>query len=256
MIPTSKIVDKLQDQIRCLEGSCQARDEEVISSGCDALDRLLPFGGLQRGSLVEWLSSGPGSGVATLALLSARQACRDGGALVVPDRNRQIYPPAIAAWGVDLAQVILIYPKNKRDQFWAWDQALRCPGVAVVWGWVDQIDPRQFRRLQLSTETSGSIGLLLRPIEMRSQPTWADVRLLVEPRPSERHRRMRIELLRSRGGADSDCVQLEFDEWTGQVCEVKENKHETHSRALAAQLARAKAHARPTGTYGAPNRAL
>jgi len=254
MISASEIVDKLQNQIRCLEGSCQAMGEEVVSSGCDALDRLLPFGGFERGSLVEWLSSGPGSGAAMLALLGARQVCRDGGALVVPDRSRRVYPPAIAAWGLDLAKVILIYPKNKRDQFWAWDQALRCPGVAVVWGWVDQIDSRQFRRLQLSTETSGSIGLLLRPIEMRGQPTWADVRLLVEPRPSERHRRMRVELLRSRGGGD--CVQLEFDEWTGQVCEVKENKHETYSRALAAQLACAKARARPTGTYGASSRAL
>lgn len=248
MIPTPETIDKLQTRIRCLEKTCRAKDEEIISSGCDALDRLLPLGGFERGSLVEWLSSGPGSGAATLALLNARQTCRDGGVLVVPDRDRQVYPPAIAAWGLDLAKVIFIYPKNKRDQFWAWDQALRCPGVAAVWGWVDQIDPRQFRRLQLSAETSGSIGLLLRPIEMRSQPTWADVRLLVEPLPSKRHRRMQVKLLRSRGRADGDCVQLELDEWTGQVCEMREKKHETHSRALAAQLARAKTRARPTGT--------
>jgi hypothetical protein len=256
MIPTSEIVHKLQNQIRGLERPRRVKDEEVFSSGCDALDHILPLGGFSRGSLIEWLSAGAGSGAATLALLGARQACRDGGALVVPDRSRQVYPPAIAAWGINLARVILVYPKNKRDQFWTWDQALRCPGVAVVWGWVDQLDSRQFRRLQLSAEKSDSIGLLIRPIEMRSQPTWADVRLLVEPRPSEHHRRMRVEVLRSRGGADGEGVQLELDEWTGQVCEVKESKHETHSRALAAQLARAKTHARPTGTHGASHRAL
>jgi len=256
MVLTSEIVDKLQNHIRCLEGVRRAVDQEAISTGCEALDRLMPSGGLERGSLVEWLGAGPGSGAATLALLCARQACASGGALVVLDRQRQVYPPAIAGWGVDLDKVILIYPKSKRDEFWSWDQALRCPAVAAVWGGIDQIDSRQFRRLQLSAEASGGIGLLLRPIEMRRQPTWADVRLLTEPRPSNRGRQMRVELLRCRGATGGVSVQLELDEWTGHPREVTESKHEASSRALAAQLARAKARPRPTGTYGTRDRAL
>lgn len=256
MVIASEIVHQLQNRIRCLEGVRQAADEEAISTGCEALDRLMPSGGLKRGSLVEWLGVGPGSGAATLALLCARQICTSGGALVVLDRQRQVYPPAIAGWGVDLDKVILVYPKNKQDEFWAWDQALRCPAVAAVWGGIEQIDSRQFRRLQLSAETSGGIGLLLRPIEMRKQPTWADVRLLVEPRPSNRGRRMRVELLRCRGATGGASVQLEFDEWTGHPREVTESKHETFSRALAAQLARAKVRPRPTGTHGTRDRAL
>jgi len=256
MILASETVRKLQNRIRCLEGTQPAVDEEVISTGCEALDRLMPFSGLKRGSLVEWLGIGPGSGAATLALLCARQACTSGGALVVLDRRQQVYPPAIAGWGVDLDKVILVYPKNKQDEFWAWDQALRSAAVAAVWGRIDQIDAWQFRRLQLSAETSGSIGLLLRPIEKRGQPTWADVRLLVEPRPSNRGRRMRVELLRCRGAAGGANVQLEFDEWTGHPRDVTESKHETFSRALAAQLARAKACPRPTGTYGTRGRTL
>ena len=47
---------------------------------------------------------------------------------------------------------------------------------------------------------------------------------------------------------ENNAVQLELDEWTGHLREVTESKHETFSRALAAQLARAKARPRPTGT--------
>ena len=45
---------------------------------------------------------------------------------------------------------------------------------------------------------------MIRPESVRWQPSWADVRLLVEPLPSHspygRRRRMRVVLLRCRGG--------------------------------------------------------
>lgn len=267
MTVTRELARQLQGRIRGLEKSPQAPAvEEWVASGCLALDRLLPERGWRRGAIVEWLSACVGSGAATLALLGARQACQDGGVLVLVDRPREVYPPALAAWGVDLERVILLYPETARDEFWAWDQALRCPGVAAVWGWLEQLDGRRFRRLQLSAEASGVLGMLLRPAQVCRQPTWAEVRLWVEPQPeladasnalaagSGSGRRLRVKLLHARGGGHGE-VTLTLDEWTGELREGREPR-ETHTRDLAAQLARATACRRATGTGGTSGRTL
>ena len=60
-------------------------------------------------------------------------------------------------------------------------QAARSAAVAAVLWWGGKLPERSFRRLQLACATSGSLGLLIRPHAMRHQPSWADVRLLVEP---------------------------------------------------------------------------
>src|SRR2546421_12303227 len=92
-----------------------ADEAERCSSGCQALDRLLPRGGFRRGSLVEWCAAVRGSGAGTLALLAARQACHAGGMLLVLDRRREVYPPAAAVWGLDLNNLLIVRPREKAD---------------------------------------------------------------------------------------------------------------------------------------------
>ena len=284
MIAVPEIVEKLRGRIRSVEKPRRGPGEALLSTGWPPLDRLLPGGGLRRGSLVEWLAPEPGSGAALLAWQAAQQAAQQGGAIVVLDRRREVYPPALAAWGVALERVIFVQPENARDEGWAWDQALRCPGVAAVWGWVERVDDSLFRRWQLSAEASGCLGLLLRPGAARTGPTWADVRWWVEPQAATADRRLRVELLRCRP-AGSGSVELVLDEWSGQLGDPapkralapiwtigeypnlqsqshfqsnleQEGRHVTHPRPLAAQLARATARPRPTGTGGARPRAV
>ena len=57
--------------------------------------------------------AGSGNGAATLGLLSAREACREGGVLVVVDRSQTFYPPAAAAWGIDLERLIVVSPEDR-----------------------------------------------------------------------------------------------------------------------------------------------
>lgn len=90
-------------------------------------------GGLRRGAVAEWLSAAVASGAQTLALLAAREACREGKSLIVVDRQRRFYPPAAAAWGIDLSRLIVVHPASEAEELWAIDQALRCRGVAAVW---------------------------------------------------------------------------------------------------------------------------
>src|SRR5829696_2930967 len=98
-------VSGLRRQLGHWQATAEAGDAAVFSCGAAAVDRLLPGGGLQHGMLIEWLAGANGavgSGAATLGLLGAREACQEGGALVVIDRAQTFYPPAAAAWGIDL----------------------------------------------------------------------------------------------------------------------------------------------------------
>jgi protein ImuA len=186
---TREIVRSLQEKIRGWERDHRAA-AEIVSSGCPAFDRLLADGGFCRGTLVEWLAAGAGSGAATLALAIAARASRESGALVVVDRppksfGRMFYPPATAGFGIDWKWFVVVRPRNDRDEAWALDQVLRSPGVGSVLAWPRKLTERRFRQLQLAAETGGTLGLLVRPEQARDEPSWAEVRLLVQGHGSE-----------------------------------------------------------------------
>lgn len=225
---SSALLDELRSEVRKLEGSRPCEDRPpIISTGVAALDRLLPDQGLRSGSITEWLSSSLGGGAGMLALIAAREACYEGGALVVIDRQDSFYPPAAAALGIDLEKVILVRPMSMADELWALDQALRCEGVAAVWGLVETIDFRSFRRLQLAAESQHALGLLVRSSKRRGDPSWSEIQLLVEPRPSSDARRLRVELTRGRTKVGAS-VELEIDEVTGQVREAPRRAKSIH----------------------------
>lgn len=232
-------VRELAERVRALEGRPPAA-QETVSSGNPYLDAILPDRGLRRGTLVEWLFSGPGNGAGTLALLAAREACGQGRVLVVVDRQGSFYPPGIIAWGIELRQLLVVRPANDNDDAWAWDQALRSPAVAAVWGWPYPRDQQTLRRWQLAAEASGAIGLLLRPHTVRGDPSWADLRLLVEPIPVRRApgeaslRRLRVELLRARGTLTGAVIEFELNEET-QAILSSTNGHPSPETRLATQ---------------------
>lgn len=226
--PSSKLVENLRRQISQLENGRRKTDAVVAPCGCRELDRLLPDGGFRRGSLVEWLAAGEGCGAWSLALIVAREACREGGRIVVFDRAETFYPPAAVRMGIEPEQLIVVRPENQADEVWALTQVLRCSGVAAGLAWLDGVESQDFRRLQLAAETCEALGLLLRPWAARKEPSWADVRLGVEavcsPESAE-VRRLKVHLLRSRRGAGYGTVEVELHE-------------ETHPVRLVARLAR------------------
>jgi hypothetical protein len=226
--PSSQLVENLRRQIAQLENGRRTHDPAVISCTCAALDRLLPEGGFRRGSLVEWLAPEQGCGAQSLALIVAREACREGRALVVFDRAEQFYPPAALRLGLEPANLLVVRPANQADELWALTQVLRCPGVAAAVVQLDRLESHDFRRLQLAAESHGALGLLLRPWNVRKEPSWAELRLGVEAIPSPESadvRRLKIHLLRSRRGAGYGTVEIELHE-------------ETHPVHLVARLAR------------------
>ena len=250
---TQALVQRLQHRIERIEIASRADDGQTVSSGCAAVDDLLPAGGYRRGTLIEWVNGGVGfqpadrgrastlrrqssggCGVDFLSLLTAANACADGGALVIADRNRQFNPPAAAAIGIDLGNVVVIRPpeeKSSHDRryddefFWAIDQALGCSAVAAVWGAVDRIGERWFRRFQLSAEASGTMGLFVRPASTIGQPGWSEVCWHVAAKRSNENataatQQVDLTLARCRGGRSGRCIGLQIDTVTGAVSQA------------------------------------
>src|SRR6188474_765375 len=109
------LVQALAEQVRQCETARRRSQKAAISTGFAALDRLLPGGGLHRGTLAEWLPR-DGDGATMLALAVARNACTEQGTLVVIDRRGTFYSLAAAACGIDLSRLLLVRPQNDRDE--------------------------------------------------------------------------------------------------------------------------------------------
>lgn len=228
----SSLVQELRRRLRQMDhsGTQPAPAGTLSSTGIAALDALLSPEAFRAGMIVEWIMEEAGSGTLRLALPGALQALQNGGALVVIDDRREFYPPAAACLGLELDRTIVVRPRNPQETIWALEQTLRCAGVAATLGWIDKIPDRVFRRLQLAVEQGGGLGLLMRPATARQEPTWADLRWLVQPLPGNVRsglnevpvslssgRRLRVELLYCRGGTSGRALQLEICDETGAV---------------------------------------
>lgn len=180
------------------------------SSGFRALDRLLPAGGICRGSLVEWIGT-QASGVSALVFAVASRlraapppsaegakpaAC---GTVLVVDRGGRFYPPAVLPWfggpaaGLSVPRsrgarsapartcgpLVVVRPSRDEDEIWAIDQALRSPAVTAVVAWPERVAATTMRRWQLAARSGGAVGLLVRPPRARREPSWAEARLNV-----------------------------------------------------------------------------
>ena len=244
-------LEQLSRQIREMETAGRPA-QECIASGCRTMDRNLPHGGYARGSMLELLRSGPGSGVSSIALMIARQAIVDGKYLVVIDPQRQFYPPAMKSLGIPLERVIALQPTNHADAIWGLAQVLRCSAVGAVIAEVGTLEDRVARKLQLAAEQGGGLGIFLRDARSaRSQPSWADVQWLVRSATPEhnthnlemQHQDIRwfnLELARCSGGRTGARLTVGVN-GHGQWIDAPTTQGARHEHAsalhLAAQLA-------------------
>lgn len=260
------ILSRVESLRRKLAGlsATDTSENHGFSTGCDALDRLLPGQALRSGMLVELLAEERGSGAGMLAMQLAKRAIDAAqGCLVVTDRWRRFYPPAAMAGGIETKDLIVVRSSDSKimtaaEELWALDQALRCPGVSVVLAWLDKVDPLPFRRLQLAAESGKTLAVLLR-LAQRAQacPTWSDVQLLVTPvtraaasAQRNENRLCEVTLLRQRGRAGSHTlegtsIELEIDE-TGTL-KGRERRRETRAMHMVPRVAHPAARRRSAG---------
>jgi len=202
-----------------------ARHSSFVT-GLEALDALAPNGCFVRGAIHELLSPPSMPAPLTLALLLARSAAEGSienqksvlskvegskikNAIVWLDPKRCLYPPALAAAGIDLSRFFILRPQDSM-QTWSLAEVLRCRGVGAAIALVGKMMRVQARKLQLAAETGSSTGILLRPAGKTSAVYAAATRWLVEPARGERTvQRWKIQLLHGHGGRVGQCVYLE-----------------------------------------------
>src|SRR5215472_9529475 len=164
-----------------------------LPTGFATLDEYLPDSGWPRTGLIEILVPRFGSGelpllvpaLGTLTRAAAARWCVWVAPPLVP------FAPALASCGVVLDRVAVVGGATfsaKQDArsrgnpaMWALEQTLISGACDAVLGWVQQVKPRDIRRLQLAAERGRTLGVLFRPRRAAREASAAVLRLSVEP---------------------------------------------------------------------------
>jgi hypothetical protein len=185
-------------------GTAARSKVDVEPTGNAELDARLPGGGWPRGALSEILIEHDGIGECSLMLpaLAALTQARKRVVFVAPPYIP--YPPALAAAGIDLSQVVHI-EAGAADTHWTAEQCLRAGCCDAVLNWLPTADYRQLRRLQLAAESGSAVAFVFRPLRAAKETSPAALRLQVTVRESGPH----IEILKCRGfGSLPQAMQL------------------------------------------------
>ncbi len=222
-------VRALQAQLR--KPSFQTRSQPLLSS--PVLESVLPGGRLQEGSLVELLSACPGAGACELAFQMVKQLQQERLTPVLIDSDREFFAPGAAQLGIDLERLIVVRTRSLSEQLWAIEQTLRCEGRTVLLSLLERIPANTYRRLKLAAERGKGIGLFWRTASLRTSPSWADHRLLIEPAPSpSRSRRYKVTALNSTEGTSSHSM-LECCHDSGALSVVPQLAHPKTSATVS-----------------------
>lgn len=199
----SEALEDLLKNPRIWRGQAQTKEAgwEGLASGYPKLDQHLPGGGWPQHALTEIFLDHYGTGelqllMPALADLSQPREDREAGwiAWIAPPFDP--YPPALNQWGVNLARILIVRPKQPQDILWAAEQALSSGNCAAVLLWSGQLDDAASRRLQLAAEAGQSWAIAFRSLQAVSQPSAAALRI----RLTAGEMGTDLGILKSRGG--------------------------------------------------------
>jgi hypothetical protein len=152
-----------------------------ISTGYELLDEELPGGGWPTGALTEILGSREGIGELQLVLPALAALTWAGKRVVWLAPPHLPYAPALAAAGVDLAQLVVVRAPGRRDALWAAEQVLRAGCCHALLGWFTRIKYEEMRRLAVTAEASPAWVALFRAPPAAAESSPACLRLALEP---------------------------------------------------------------------------
>jgi protein ImuA len=191
--------------------------EGALGSGFAELDAELPGGGWPHRALTELLLPRPGIG--EIRLLAPALATLAGA-----QRPVMLFdPPArLSAWalvelGVDALQLIVVHGRAQTppllrglppaaDVLWAAEHALRSGQVGALLLWLaEPLRADLLRRLQLAAQAHDGPAFLLRPLQARTRPSAAPLRLALHPAAPDL---LSVQILKRRGPAAGRSIKL------------------------------------------------
>ena len=138
--------------------------------GVPEIDGRLPQGELALGALHEIAGGGNGAvdGAAT-ALLAAAVAARTKGPVLWCMTRADLFAPALAQVGLSPGRVIYVEAGDEKALLSCMEEGLRHGGLGAVVGELARLSMTALRRLQLSAENSGTIGIAIRRWRLQTE---------------------------------------------------------------------------------------
>ena len=167
----------------------------AVPSGYQVLDSELPGGGWPAGALTELLAGQSGIGELELVLPALAKLTWAGKRVVWIAPPHLPYAPALAAAGINLAQLAVVRAPGRRDALWAAEQALRARCCHALLGWFRRAGYDELRRLAVAAEGSPAWVALFRPRDAVTESSPACLRLALEPEGEA----LSVRILKRRG---------------------------------------------------------
>lgn len=160
------IIEQLQKQILNLQGHKQPTGEDSRYLGLGDMEKAFPDGVFPRGVMHELISTSSEDATCTSGFLSVilSKLMEPGGSCLwistIP--RRSIYPPALAAFGIQTERILFVDTKRPKETLWAVEEALKCSSISAVVGELSELSFNDSRRLQLTVESSQVTGFIHR----------------------------------------------------------------------------------------------
>jgi len=158
------IIARLQKEILVLQGFKKHATSSALDHALGPIKHAFPNNQFPIGAIHEFIFEGTEDAAATggfvSGLLSSLMVSK--AACVWISARRNIFPPALQAFGIDPDKIIFIDLQKEKQITWALEEALKCTSLAAVIGELPELSFVASRRLQLAVEQSQVTGFLLR----------------------------------------------------------------------------------------------
>ncbi|MGH1373324.1 MAG: translesion DNA synthesis-associated protein ImuA [Cellvibrionaceae bacterium] len=200
-------IEKLLQLPNTWQASRGPQTLNAASTGHTELDKALHLGGWPQGATTELLQPAHHRCELQLALPALKQQQQDAAWLVMIDPPFPPFAPALAAHGLELDRLLLLYPRDTKELLWSAVQCLQSGNCSSVLTWSQRsaLLDKDLRRLQQAAATGQCWHLLMRAIQTQQQASPSALRLRAERAPKGT---LKLNILKQRGG------------WSGQQLEL------------------------------------
>lgn len=158
-------------------GSLSRAGTPTIPCGFPGLDAELPGGGWPAGALTEILPAHEGIGELRLLGPALAGLSKRGLRLVWIAPPHLPYAPALAAAGIDIANLVVVRTPSPKETLWATEQALASNACGAVLAWPRDAKYAELRRLQIAAEGGRAPAFLFRFPEAAGESSPAALRI-------------------------------------------------------------------------------